>query len=128
MTRYLVTKHDVNLIGPKTASDQKDVRIYMKAYKYLFTDYIDSPDQNSYWFRASVMASYMMVKDKIDGVIFTRDKYCTAKIEEIDLLQSVIQKDNIPNIVIDYRYESKTTVETVVDTFVEMLKWKKGLE
>lgn len=125
MTRYLRDKLSVNVIGPKTSSEIKNPNIYRKAYKRIYNNNIFYQDRNSYWVRSVVLASYYAVKDKIDGVIFVRDKYCTAKIEEIDLLQKIIEEDKCPSIIVDYRAEARTSVETVLETFVEMLEWKR---
>ena len=79
----------------------------------------------AYWERPTILGTLLNVKDEIDGVIFVRDKYCVCKIEEIDLLKQIVDKEKLPFIVIDYREENRVTTETVLETFVEMLRMRR---
>lgn len=122
MTRYLREHLDVNVVGPKSASEEKNVRVYRDAYKRVYHDNLINCDREAYWARPAVLATYLNVKDNIDGVIFVRDKYCTCKMEELDLIHEIINKEGCPNIVVDYREESRSSIETVLETFIEMIK------
>ncbi|MCR5753924.1 MAG: hypothetical protein K6G30_03780 [Acetatifactor sp.] len=124
MTRYLTEKLNVNLVGPKTASDKKNAKIYREAYAKVYHKNLLNVDRMTYWDRPTILGTLLNVKESIDGVIFVRDKYCACKIEEVDFLQQIIDRENIPNIVIDYREENRTTTETILETFVEMIRNK----
>lgn len=124
MTRYLSEKLKVNLIGPKNASKEKNSKVYREAYGKIYHKNIVNADRTAYWERPTILGTFLNVKNSVDGVVFVRDKYCTCKIEELDILQRIVEKENIPNIVIDYREENRTTTETMLETFVEMVKCK----
>lgn len=125
MTRYLRDRLGVNVVGPKSASEIKNFKIFREAYRTVYPSNLVLPDRQAYWVRENILASYLNVRDEIDGVVFVRDKYCTCKIEEINLLHQIIEKDNCPNIVVDYREEARTTVETTLEAFIEMIKMKR---
>ena len=61
----------------------------------------------------------------VDGIIFVRDCYCNAGIEEINILQNIVKDMKIPSIIVNYNLEAQSSVETSLETFVEMLEWRK---
>ncbi len=125
MTRFLNEKLRANIVGPESASKTKNSLIYREAYKKIYHKNIINIDRVAYWERPTILGTLLNVKDEIDGVIFVRDKYCVCKIEEIDLLKQIVDKEKLPFIVIDYREENRVTTETVLETFVEMLRMRR---
>lgn len=128
MMRYLTKKIGVKVVDPENVP-HSDYRAFKKAYRIINDAKLLLRDnRDTYWPEEYIMTSVCASKEYVDGIIFVRDCYCNAGIEEINLLQSIIKNMGIPSIIINYNLEAQSSVETSLETFIEMLEWKKVKE
>ena len=125
MTNFLL-RLGVNLVGPKDFLELQESQERLKGLERISgVEYIGEDFQECFWPREKIMASIYQLKNRIDGVILVRDKYCMGKMEEVDFFKKIIDKENIPSIVVDYRSEAIYSTMTLLETFVEMIKWRE---
>lgn len=125
MLRYLTDKIGVKVVDPENVPHDK-FSCMKKAYRVLNGANLKLRDnRDTYWPEEYIMTSVFASKDYVDGIIFVRDAYCNAGIEEINILHNIIKGMKIPSIIVNYNLESQSSVETSLETFVEMLEWKK---
>lgn len=126
MIRYLTNKIGVKVLDPENVpyigfKELKQAHSIVNNAKLMFRD-----NRDTYWPEDYIIAAIVSYAEEIDGVIFVRDCYCNAGIEEINVLQSIVKRMGIPNTIINYNLEAQSSIETSLETFVEMLEWKKN--
>lgn len=124
--KYLVDKLKVNVVEPEN-EPHSDILLFKKAYKLVHESKLMlEKNRKSYWPEEYIVSSIISNKDKMDGIIFVRDCFCNSGIEEINLLQNIVKELKIPSLIINFNLESQSSVETAMETFVEMLEWRKN--
>jgi predicted nucleotide-binding protein (sugar kinase/HSP70/actin superfamily) len=125
MMRYLAERLGVKVVDPENVphSDFKD---FKKAYRTVHEVGLSfKKNRDTYWPEEYIVTSMYSSQNFVDGIIFVRDCYCNAGIEEINILQNIVKDMKIPSIIVNYNLEAQSSVETSLETFVEMLEWRK---
>ncbi|MBD7913060.1 acyl-CoA dehydratase activase-related protein [Clostridium cibarium] len=125
MVKYLTDKLSVRVV---TAEDVRtnNIKAFMKAHKLVNNrNLVFKKNIHKYWPTESYVATILSPNEKIDGVILLKDCYCNAGIEEINVLDRLLKELNIPSLIISYSLEAQSTIETSLETFVEMIDWKR---
>ena len=126
MTKFLTEKLNVNIIGPKNLMDLRTNDDYIYGKNRIYNRELDCEYDEDFWPRKKIMAAIKQFMPMIDGVLLVRDKYCMGKMEEVDYFSKVLQNDDVRYLVVDYSMESQTTVETLLETFVQMIELEKN--
>lgn len=126
MIKYLTDKIGVKVIDPENVPyiGFKELKKAYKIVNEVKLQFVDNRD--TYWPEEFIIASIIAHGAFIDGVIFVRDCYCNAGIEEVNILQNIVKRMDIPSVIINYNLEAQSSIETSLETFIEMLEWKKG--
>ena len=123
--KYLVDKLCVNLIEPEN-EPHSNLLLFKKAYSIVHESRLAlDKNRKAYWPEELIVSSIISNQSNIDGIMFVRDCFCSAASEEINLLQSIVKDLKIPSLIINYNIEAQSSVETAMETFVEMLEWRK---
>lgn len=125
MTKYLVERLNVNIIGPKNIMEKRTTEDYSYGCNRIYESELASEYTECFWPRKKIAAAIHQFREVIDGVLLVRDKYCMGKMEEVEYFSLCLENEKIPYLVVDYSVEAQTTFETMLETFVEMLDWKK---
>lgn len=129
MMRYLTEKIGVKVVDPENVPHD-NLSCMKKAYRLINgADLRIKNNRESYWPEEYILTSVLASQNVVDGILFVRDAYCNAGIEEINILQNIIKELKIPSLIVNYNLEAQSSIETSLETFVEMLEWKKtGIE
>ncbi len=128
MTKYLVERLNVNIIGPKNIMEGRSEEDYEYGKKRIYNSELPKEYTECFWPREKITAAIHQFKNIIDGVLLVRDKYCMGKMEEVEYFSLYLENEKIPYLVVDYSTEAQTTFETMLETFIEMLEWRKECE
>lgn len=125
MARYLTNKLGVHLIDPETMSG-KDEKLLKTARRIARNEKISFHDNKQmYWPEHLIINAIISNIKRIDGIIFVRDCFCNAGLEEINILSKIVKEIEIPFIIVNYNLQAQSSLETMLDTFVQMLEIKK---
>ena len=123
--KFLADKLNVRIVDPETVGGRK-IGQYRRAVELVRQAKHALPrNRESYWPEHLVAHSLLSVRDRIDGVVLVRDCFCNAGIEEINVLERIVRQIGLPQLTIAYNPRSQSNVETALETFVEMVRWKK---
>lgn len=125
MTNFLVNQLNVNIIGPKNIVESRTPEDYNYGLNRTYNCELEREFTECFWPRNKILAAIHQLNKLVDGIILVRDKYCMGKMEEVEYFSLYLANENIPYLVVDYSNEAQTTYETMLETFVEMLEWRK---
>lgn len=98
------------------------IRFYKDAYKKVIEYYPYWRDNvERYWNLTYIFRAIMAGKNSIDGIIFVKDPWCESAKEEATIIVDLINNMNIPYYLLDFNVESMSSIDTVLESFVEML-------
>jgi len=125
LCRFMSDVLNVNILDPETMP-YRDMAQVDRARKLIMDSNISHGNDNTHWPHELILHSVVSNLNKIDGIVFLRDCFCISGLEDIKILQQIVNKLNIPNIICSFNMESRTTTETILETFTEMLKFNRS--
>ena len=99
---------------------------YKSAYKKL-KEYYPYWQKNieRYWNQNYITRALTTGKQKIDGVLFVKDPWCESAKEESPLIIKILKEMEIPYYLLDFSLESLSSIDTILESFIEMLLYRK---
>ena len=122
----LSKKYNCKILTPPDIVDETEEASSMASRKIAENMPLLYNDLEHYWKREHLVKALLTGGKKVDGVLIVSDIWCEMFKEEIPIMINILEEQDIPYYNLVFNVDSLATIDTILESFVETLVYRRN--